>query len=905
MKIYTNGYVTFGLNFERRFPDTLSKNLFSYTKRQTANKQGFAMLTPLWTDNDARSGAVYYHIYDLTKPGSTAADQARVKHAVDQARRDVIAHGGVSITDVTWVMVITWSQMLPRMYYWSEYDSPNTFQLIIAYDPSRYQTFAMFVYVDLGWNNDFLVRRNMIGYLSFKDDETLQLAPSMKSTAFRLHTQIGNTGERGRYMFLVASGRHEINYDQKCYNWFANEMRRWRLVRFYWSWTLVCPCDFRLAKLDGRWTFDWRQYYETGFERRCIYERMPWTQSTQEVSETSKQGIVIYNFSHVGPQLLQLNVGETVSILCQSEDWFYGHCINNRRQKGIFPKSYVHPKNNTWQYRQTGSHHKAALQEAQLVEEITSVLNEWNDLWKRLYITNRSSASDFEFIRILMTSLIDSRKLIMSSKHTVDEMKELKQRATTQIDLGNARLGLDLVVRDEEGNVLDPVMTSTVSLFRRHQVAAKRKQENRTSDTSDHRKSTSFNLFVNVKNFVCRIGDDADILMMLYDAKEGQPISENYIMKWGKPRHATQSRTTQLPVCSLHGAAVTQDLGLQDSNRERVFLVCLIIRLGRMDLRLPDTKKQSHGLRRPFGVAATEVTDILKGNVQADEEKQYFVPFQLCGEKDFLDNVVKKVVTAKDINHKGQGVWVTMRKLHGDLKQVQKEYPHLMTNSTAIARKMGFPDVIMPDDVRYDLYVTIMQAELKRTGRSTDRNIEVTLCVCNQNGDVLQNVISEGAGGDMVSEYKTVVYYHDDKPKWCETVKVAIPIDDFYGSHLKLMFKHRASAEAKDRCERPFAMSYIKLMQDNGTTLKDTRHDLLVYKIDSKKMDQSSTYLKLPATECDLESQSQPGLSPSKCQIHAGGLTLNINDSFQISTLVCSTKLTHNGAYIIAYAMGF
>ena len=43
-----------------------------------------------------------------------------------------------------------------------------------------------------------------------------------------------------------------------------------------------------------------------------------------------------------------------------------------------------------------------------------------------------------------------------------------------------------------------------------------------------------------------------------------------------------------------------------------------------------------------------------------------------------------------------------------------------------------------PDDVRNDLYVTIMQSELKRTGRATDRNIEVTLCVCNQNGDVLQ-----------------------------------------------------------------------------------------------------------------------------------------------------------------------
>ena len=28
--------------------------------------------------------------------------------------------------------------------------------------------------------------------------------------------------------------------------------------------------------------------------------------------------------------------------------------------------------------------------------------------------------------------------------------------------------------------------------------------------------------------------------------------------------------------------------------------------------------------------------------------------------------------------------------------QVHKESPHLMTSSTAVARKMGFPDVIMP-----------------------------------------------------------------------------------------------------------------------------------------------------------------------------------------------------------------
>ena len=36
---------------------------------------------------------------------------------------------------------------------------------------------------------------------------------------------------------------------------------------------------------------------------------------------------------------------------------------------------------------------------------------------------------------------------------------------------------------------------------------------------------------------------------------------------------------------------------------------------------------------------------------------------------------------------------------------------------------------------------------------------------------------------------------------------------------------------AKDRGERPFAMSFIKLMQDNGVTINDCYHDLLVYKV--------------------------------------------------------------------------
>ena len=77
------------------------------------------------------------------------------------------------------------------------YRQPNTFQLVVAYDPSRYQTFTQYVYMDMGWDHEYLVRRSMIGHLSYKQEqhESLQLAPSMKSTAFTLDTRYGNTGE--------------------------------------------------------------------------------------------------------------------------------------------------------------------------------------------------------------------------------------------------------------------------------------------------------------------------------------------------------------------------------------------------------------------------------------------------------------------------------------------------------------------------------------------------------------------------------------------------------------------------------------------------------------------------------------------------------------------------------------
>lgn len=70
---------------------------------------------------------------------------------------------------------------------------------------------------------------------------------------------------------------------------------------------------------------------------------------------------------------------------------------------------------------------------------------------------------------------------------------------------------------------------------------------------------------------------------------------------------------------------------------------------------------------------------------------------------------------------------------------------------------------------------------------------------------------------------------------------------------MKFTFKHRSSNEAKDKSEKPFALSYVKLMQRNGTTLQDIQHELLVYKLDQKKYEETDiSYLKLPSTRGEL-----------------------------------------------------
>uniref|UniRef100_A0A3Q3WAR4 Uncharacterized protein n=1 Tax=Mola mola TaxID=94237 RepID=A0A3Q3WAR4_MOLML len=604
-------------------------------------------------------------------------------------------------------------------------------------------------------------------------------------------------------------------------------------------------------------------------------------------------------------------VGDTVHILEKLEGWYRGYTLRKKSQKGIFPASYIHLKEAT--VEGIGQQEIIIPADLPLVQELGATLREWVQIWHKLFVANKTTL--FRSVQQMAYSLIEFRSQIVSGTLPKDDLVELKKKVTAKIDYGNRILGLDLVVRDEAGNMLDPDFTSTVSLFRAHETASRsvddRIQEEKTRlQNLEMRRQTLFStvhtysLLMNLKNFVCNIGEDAELLMSLYDPDQSEFISENFLVRWdsmGMPKEI--EKLNNLP-------ALFTDLSSSDLMRPRLFLVCQIIRVGSMELK--EGKKHTGGLRRPFGVAVMDITDVAHGKAD-DEDKQHFIPFQqiametyirqrqlimsplipsrVIGENEPLTAVFNKVIATREVNHKGQGLFVTLKLLPGDLAQVRKDYPHFVDRSTAIVRKMGFPEIILPGNVRNDFYVTLLQGEFDRGKKKTPKNVEVILSVHDDEGNPMEKAIFPGAGYDGITEYKSVIYYQVKQPCWNETVKVTIPIEDVCRCHLRVMFRHRSSQDSRDKSEKPFGMAFVRLMRGDGTTLRDGRHELIVYKADMKKAEDAKVYLSLPATWVEVEDKERQ----TGKQFHHSGVIPVTKDSFQIATLTCSTKLTQNG----------
>uniref|UniRef100_A0A3B3W117 Dedicator of cytokinesis 3 n=1 Tax=Poecilia latipinna TaxID=48699 RepID=A0A3B3W117_9TELE len=552
--------------------------------------------------------------------------------------------------------------------------------------------------------------------------------------------------------------------------------------------------------------------------------------------------------------------GETVQILEKFE---------------VFPASYIHLKKAIVTNR--GPHETVVPLEDPIVTEVTLTLQEWALLWKQLYVKHKVDL--FYKVRHVMMELIDLRRQLLSGHLTQDQSRDVKRHITVRLDWGNEHLGLDLVPR-KEFEMVDEDQISVSDLYKmhlssRHSVQQSTTQVIRQRHGEPCRVPVPHHLLVNLKSFTYNsIGEDTDIFFSLYDLREGKTISEKFMVRLNKNGGPKNPEKVDR-LCALFTFSKT----LHD----------LILFTGRMLLN--DSKKGPPHVqyRRPYGCAVLAMSDVLQIISELKEEKDFVLKVYTCNNENewyqIHENIIRKSSTKYTAPSTNYGLIISLQLLRGDMEQVRRENPLIFSRGVAITRKLGFPDVIMPGDVRNDLYLTLERGDFERGGKSVQKNIEVTMYVIYADGEVLKDCISLGSGEPNIPEYRSFVLYHNNSPRWSEVIKLPIPIDRFRGSHLRFEFRH---CSTKDKGEKKlYGFAFTPLMREDGTTLSDESHELYVYKCDENTtFSNHALYLGLPC--CKDDFNSCPNIPSSLI------FQRSTKETFWIATQLSSTKLTQN-----------
>lgn len=624
-----------------------------------------------------------------------------------------------------------------------------------------------------------------------------------------------------------------------------------------------------------------------------------WCESSQ------KTGVAIDNFD--GRQVpnghgLSLDVGERVRIFEKCSGWLRGCTLRNKHVKGIFPASYITCTPEIRSYCRSSSISSSTACNDPLLDEVTCTIKDWSEMWRsELFVKGSSLCSP---IKKVLCDLVQLRKELLTQALASKQLRELREKIGAKIDWGNRQLKMDLVPRQEGGSHADPDFVGPVQLYRLHVQAAANSAaggSNRETTMRTHKSSPASShhqLLLRLLRFECQLTNDdvVEVHFTMYNAKESKNMCEriSFKVKDGKYMDSEETR--------LMFQALIADLTNADFHMD-VYLVAHIYRLGNL-LNKDNLKKGRHiPYKRPIGCAVLGINDVLQScSVDPKEEQLCLMKIVLFhNESDFAtmaDSLIKKQavkeakLTGPNASNEMQ---VSLRMVHGDLVAARKSNPLLFTKALVIARKMGFGDASAIDDSRNDFYIVLSRGEFDKGTKSAGLNVEVRVTVMHKNDGQLHDCIAPAAGENLASEYKSIVFYHSNQPRWNETIRVSIPVEKFVESHVRFEFRHCSRGAAEKKL---FAFGYLNLADTNGMTVVDGLHELCLYKIndvylkrasvsDFSKLSEPQFYCGLPCTV--LETETRVSSSGNAYCIRSA------KESCFVETLLCSTKLTQNG----------
>lgn len=248
-------------------------------------------------------------------------------------------------------------------------------------------------------------------------------------------------------------------------------------------------------------------------------------------------------------------------------------------------------------------------------------------------------------------------------------------------------------------------------------------------------------LYFCMRDFGHHVGEDTEIYFSLYDSSKQRYITERFLVKISKEGFSNY-------LDKLHSnCTVFTDLGNSDLNKD-IYLVAHVMRIGKM--LYSDTSKktdknqiQQQVFKRPHCVAVQHLGEFftLKEGKDDSEEKEFNLKVYQTEEKDFHqlhEFIIRQSGKYNALSAHNYGIMVSLKMLHGDLANLQEDNSPLSSKNIRFTKKLGFPDVIMPGDVRNDLYLILDKGEFERGGKSTGKNIELTIVIIDSEKNIVK-----------------------------------------------------------------------------------------------------------------------------------------------------------------------
>ncbi|KAL0956056.1 hypothetical protein HGRIS_002226 [Hohenbuehelia grisea] len=456
-----------------------------------------------------------------------------------------------------------------------------------------------------------------------------------------------------------------------------------------------------------------------------------------------------------------------------------------------------------------------------------------------------------------------------------------------------------------------------------------------------------FHIFLDLRAFVaspCSPGETAELFFSLYNKSQSQFVTEDFCVVLNHNGVLARDPTS-------HMRTLFTDLALSDAE-DSIFLVCRIVRNGALKIShsmssgVPSERRASEMIlrtdtitsmdatkfitngartsvsndgsgqfRRPFGCAVLELTQLktmASDQSSVSSTKEYSMPIYVSSteatfsmlHEDIMNNNFKEY----EKSPRAEMLAVSVKVFRGDSSMIVRENMSLLQD-TPLTLRLGFPDVVFPGDVRNEMYIKLWSGEFqsKSSGgrltvgslaRSQMDHVQVTVDVRDQDGRLVESVLSEGSGEPWKSVFHSMIFQRCTLPTYGELVKVKLPLQSTPPQwHLFFTFRNRTGREksgnrSSEGSIRPFAFAFQPLFPDKMAFVEDGIHVLALYSAD--KISQVTPEMYLSSSPWMTQKQDHLAIHPDMIK-----LAPPIRDfTMTVRTSLCSTKFTQNSVLL-------